>query len=83
MTGRGCQGCGGLFSYDDLKGDPHESGHLALSPYLFDAGGLADPHMVVREESRPINGMAKLITGSQPIDNGHTSSALRNVKRYS
>jgi len=61
-----------LFSYDDVKGDPHESGHAVLSPYLFDAGGLADPHLVVREESRPINGMSQLLTGSQPIDGGHT-----------
>ena len=61
-----------LFSYDDVKGDPHESAHAVLSPYLFDAGGLADPHLVVREESRPINGMSQLLTGSQPIDGGHT-----------
>ena len=60
-----------LFSYDDVRGDPHESGHAALSPYLFDAGGLADPHLVVREENRPINGMGKLIIGSKPIDGGH------------
>jgi len=60
-----------LFSYDDINGDPHESRHAALSPYLFDAGGLADPHVVVREESRPINGLPKLIIGSKPIDGGH------------
>ena len=60
-----------LFSYDDPKGDPHESQHVVLSPYLFDAGGLADPHLVVREESRPINGMAKLVIGSKPIDGGN------------
>ena len=60
-----------LFSYPDLNGDPEETRHAALSPYLFDAGGLRDPHLVVREESQPINGMAKLITGSQPIDGGH------------
>ena len=61
-----------LFSYADPKGDPHESAHAVLSPYLFDAGGLADPHLVVREESRPINGLPQLLTGSQPIDGGHT-----------
>ena len=26
----------------------------------------------MREESRPINGMPQLLTGSQPIDGGHT-----------
>ena len=59
-----------LFSYPDLNGDPEESRHAALSPYLFDAGGLSDPHLVVREESAPINGMVQLLTGSQPIDDG-------------
>ena len=60
-----------LFSYTDIKGDPEESRHAALSPYLFDAGGLSDPHLVVPEESKPINGMKRLITGSKPIDGGH------------
>ena len=60
-----------LFSYDDPKGDPHESGHGVLSPYLIDGAGLADPNLVVREENRPINGMPQLITGSKPIDGGH------------
>ena len=60
-----------LFSYPDLDGDPEETRHAALSPYLFDAVGLRDPHLAAREESRPINGMARLIIGSKPIDGGH------------
>ena len=60
-----------LFSYPDVNGEPEETLHAALSPYLFDAGGLADPHLTVREESHPINGIAKLIIGSKPIDGGH------------
>ena len=60
-----------LFSYPDINGEPEESGHAALSPYLFDAGGLSDPHLVVREESGPINGMGRLIIGSKPIDGGN------------
>ena len=59
-----------LFSYPDIKSDPEETLHAALSPYLFDAGGLADPHLTVCEESRPINGRGKLKTGVQMIDNG-------------
>ena len=59
-----------LFSYPDINGDPEESRHAALSPYLFDAGGLSDPHLVVREESAPINGMGRLVIGSKPIDGG-------------
>ena len=59
-----------LFSYPDINREPEESGHAALSPYLFDASGLSDPHAVVREESAPINGVGRLISGSQPIDDG-------------
>ena len=60
-----------LFSYPDINGEPEETLHAVLSPYLFDAGGLADPRLTVREESHPINGIAKLIIGSKPIDGGH------------
>ena len=60
-----------LFSYPDINGEPEESCHTALSPYLFDAGGLSDPHLVVREESAPINRMGKLITGTQPLEDGN------------
>ena len=60
-----------LFNYPDINGEPEETLHAALSPYLFDTGGLADPRLVVCEESHPINGMAKLIIGSKPIDGGH------------
>ena len=60
-----------LFSYPDINGEPEETLHAALSPYLFGAGGFANPHLTVRSEHQPINGMAKLITGSKPIDGGH------------
>ena len=59
-----------LFSYEDVKDEPLESRHAVLTPYLFDGGGLTDPHLVVREEGRPINGLRQLLTGSQPIDDG-------------
>ncbi|MCA3447509.1 MAG: class I SAM-dependent DNA methyltransferase [Rhodobacter sp.] len=60
-----------LFSYPDIRGEAVETVHRAISPYLFDAGGMTDPHTVVREEARPINGMPRLLTGSQPIDGGN------------
>ncbi|TPE62313.1 class I SAM-dependent DNA methyltransferase [Sandaracinobacter neustonicus] len=60
-----------LFAYADLKGEPSESRHRAISPYLFDAGGLANPHVVVAEAGRPINGARQLVCGSKPIDGGH------------
>jgi hypothetical protein len=59
-----------LFSYPDVNGEPEESRHAALSPYLFDAAGLSNPHLTVRTESQPINGMRQLKTGVQMIDNG-------------
>ncbi|RKU13322.1 hypothetical protein C6502_02855 [Candidatus Poribacteria bacterium] len=60
-----------LFSYETVTSEPHESHHTVLSPYLFDASGLTDPQIVVKEESRQINGLPKLIIGSKPIDGGH------------
>ncbi len=58
-----------LFSYPDIKGPAVETRHRALTAYLFDAQGLANRHLVVKEEPRPINGARRLISGSQPIDN--------------
>ena len=60
-----------LFSYHDLHGDPEESLHKALSPYLFDASRLHNRHLTVREVGRPINGLPRLLSGSQPIDDGN------------
>ena len=60
-----------LFSYPNIKADPTESRHSALTAYLFDAKGVADRHLVVKEEGRPINGARRLASGSQPIDGGH------------
>ena len=60
-----------LFSYDDPKGEPSESQHAALSPYLFDAGGLAAPRIVVKEAAQPLNELPKMIMGSQPIEGGY------------
>ena len=60
-----------LFTYEDINGEPLEGIHAAITPYLFDGGSLANPHLVVREEGRPVNGLVQLLTGSQPIDGGH------------
>ena len=60
-----------LFCYSNVNGEPEESRHKALSPYLFDAGRLSDPHLVVRSKNAPINGTRRLIIGSKPIDGGH------------
>jgi len=51
-----------LFSYPDIKGDPVESRHAALTAYLFDARAVANRHLVVKEEAKPINGARRIIT---------------------
>lgn len=58
-----------LFSYADAKGEPTETRHGGLTAYLFVAEE-TDRHLVIKEESRPINGADKLKTGVQMIDNG-------------
>lgn len=60
-----------LFNYEDIEGDPVESQHKALSPYLFDAGQLVNRHLVVEEENESLCGAPKLVIGSKPIDGGH------------
>ncbi|MBS1826121.1 MAG: class I SAM-dependent DNA methyltransferase [Acidobacteria bacterium] len=60
-----------LFSYNDINSDPVESTHSALSPYLFDAGKLANKHLVIEETSRSLCGAPKMIIGSKPIDGGY------------
>jgi hypothetical protein len=60
-----------LFSYDDIRADPTESRHGALTPYLFDAGSVTNRHLVVNETSRPLCDVPQLVIGSKPIDGGH------------
>jgi hypothetical protein len=60
-----------LFSYDDIKGDPKESRHAALSPYLFDASGLSTRYTVVRDQRLPPSNIPPLRMGSKLVDNGH------------
>jgi hypothetical protein len=60
-----------LFSYDTIRGDPTESKHNALTPYLFDAGTVTDRHLVVEETARPLCAVPPLIIGSKPIDGGN------------
>jgi hypothetical protein len=60
-----------LFSYRDIKGDPTESRHTALTPYLFGAGSVVNRHLVVEEASRPLCEVPQLVIGSKPIDEGH------------
>jgi hypothetical protein len=60
-----------LFAYADIKGDPVESGHSKLSPYLIDASKLSESHLVVRKNPYPLNGLPELVKGIQPTDGGN------------
>jgi hypothetical protein len=60
-----------LFTYDDVKGDPVESQHTSLSAYLLDAGTLSTRYLVVSERSRPLCDVPRMVTGTQPIDDGN------------
>lgn len=60
-----------LFSYININGDPNESRHTALTPYLFDASGLANRHLVVREEPQPLGPAPRVLIGSKPVDGGY------------
>lgn len=60
-----------LFTYRDINGDPDVSSHSTISPYLVDASGLSDPHIVVRESREALNGFPDLLIGSKPIDGGY------------
>lgn len=59
-----------LFSYDDVNGEPVEGAVAAISPYLFDASKLANPHLVVRDSSSPLTPRPLMIYGSKPTDAG-------------
>ena len=60
-----------LFSYNDIHGDPTESQHQALTPYLFDAGTVVNRHLVVEEAHHPLSDVPQLVIGSKPIDDGN------------
>ncbi|MGB0844846.1 MAG: DNA methyltransferase, partial [Alphaproteobacteria bacterium] len=60
-----------LFSYADIKGDPQESQHTALSPYLIDASNLSNPHVVVQDTSKPLSPRARMMNGPKSTDGGH------------
>ena len=60
-----------LFSYDDISGDPTETRHGALSPYLMDAGGVQNRHTVIHEINSPLSPSKQVVIGSKPIDGGY------------
>lgn len=60
-----------LFSYPDIKGDPVETRHTALTAYLFDAKSVTNRHLLVNRESSSLSGAPRICVGTKPVDNGH------------
>lgn len=60
-----------LFSYSNLNGDPEETTHSVLSPYLFDASQLSNRHLVVERVRTSLSGAPEICVGSKPVDGGH------------
>ena len=60
-----------LFTYRTAKSDYVETATSAISPYLFDAAKMPNPHLTVATARKPINGMPRLKSGSKPIDGGN------------
>ena len=58
-----------LFTYEDLHADPFQSSHASISPYLFGANSFKNHHVIVYETLQILNGLPKIVMGSQPIDN--------------
>lgn len=59
-----------LFSYPNINGDPLESRHGALTAYLFDGKGVANTHLVVRDQRKPLCDVTPMRMGSKIVDNG-------------
>ncbi|MXY16392.1 MAG: class I SAM-dependent DNA methyltransferase [Acidobacteria bacterium] len=60
-----------LFLYDDPSGEPSEIETSRISPYLVDAGGLADGHLVVKRQRSSMAGLPRIRVGTKPVDGGH------------
>lgn len=60
-----------LFSYPDIKGDPVESRHGALTAYLFDAKGVVNRHLMVRTANSPLSAKVPMRMGSKPVEGGN------------
>jgi len=60
-----------LLHYQELKGEPVQTTHKKLSPYLIDASNLNNPYLVIKEEPRSLMDYPSLIIGSKPIDDGN------------
>ncbi len=59
-----------LFSYERVNGEPSETTHSWLSPYLFDASKLNHRHLTVERSRAPAPGYPIARVGTKPVDSG-------------
>ena len=73
-----------LFSYPDINGDLEETRHSVLSPYLFDAGGLADPHLTVFSSEQARDEFLSAEPAAEPFIRPYVNALdyLRNRHRW-
>jgi len=69
-----------LFSYPDIKGDPTETQHKAISPYLIDASGLTNPHLVIKDSPASISKKPQMVFGNMPNDGGNLILSKKEAK---
>jgi len=60
-----------LFDYPDIKGQPEIINAEAISPYLFESSGLANPEMVIPKSTKAPAQMPKTLYGNKPADGGN------------
>ena len=59
-----------LFSYDDIKADPIETRHGALTAYLTDGGALTNRFVVIRDSRHPLTDRRRMMNGPKATENG-------------
>ncbi|MCF6328131.1 MAG: hypothetical protein L3J21_12735 [Devosiaceae bacterium] len=60
-----------LFEYENIKGEPEETRHKALTAYLFGVSEEVNRHRVVKDAPLPISKRPKMELGVKMVDNGH------------
>ena len=60
-----------LYTYDNESQKTNKLKTLSISPYLFDAKSLSNPHLTVKSNTNSISGLPQMKIGSKPIDKGN------------
>ena len=71
-----------LFTYEDINGEPVESRHAALSPYLIDASNLGNRYVTVKDSIRSLTERPKMLNGPKATDEGHYIFRDSEIKAF-